>query len=181
MDVWQLGRGRLPSLLPFDSLLLPNPVDPTWRRRLAEAHSSKYAESGTKPVESDSVIDGTTARRRATRKGGRGAEREDATKTEWEGRRDLERWTDGESADARRRAGRPRHTRVATRSEGGERLDIGFIGHDFDEHPTAQMMEGVFVWQRKLEEAREGGGRRFGEWRKTNDGARLSTPIDCCR
>lgn len=29
-------------------------------------------------------------------------------------------------------------------------LEIGFIGHDFDEHPTAHMIEGIFLWQRRL-------------------------------
>lgn len=31
-------------------------------------------------------------------------------------------------------------------------LTIGFIGHDFDEHPTAHMMAGVFLWQKRFED-----------------------------
>lgn len=41
-----------------------------------------------------------------------------------------------------------------TRHSGTERrrppLNIGFIGHDFSEHPTAHMIEGVFVWHTRL-------------------------------
>ncbi|CAN0575473.1 unnamed protein product, partial [Ectocarpus sp. 12 AP-2014] len=31
------------------------------------------------------------------------------------------------------------------------------IGHDFDEHPTAHMIEGVFVWQKRLSGTRQHG------------------------
>lgn len=97
VDARQLGLGLPPALLPFDSLLLSHPVDPAWRRRVAESHSTRYTpalpSSATKPETSDS--------------------------------------------DA------------ASRDRG---LTIAFIGHDFDEHPTAHMMAGVFLWQKRFED-----------------------------
>lgn len=83
-------------------------------------------------------------------------------------------------------------SRRMARTDGGRSfLNIGFIGHDFDEHPTAHMVEGVFVWQRRLARTRrerdglviapETGERRSPEDRLTNN---LTTPMaaaDCCR
>lgn len=69
-------------------------------------------------------------------------------------------------------------------------LNVGFIGHDFDEHPTAHMVEGVFVWQRRLARMRHerDGAVKTPETRGTtsNSGDRLitslATPVaDCCR
>ncbi|CAN0486073.1 unnamed protein product, partial [Scytosiphon promiscuus] len=75
----QLKAGSPPSLLPFDTLLLPYPVNPA----VAQG-------DGGEPTKERSR------------------------------RRDAE-----------------------TRDRRG--LHIGFVGHDFAEHPTAHMMEGVFV------------------------------------
>lgn len=130
----QLEAGRSPSLLPFDSLLLPHPVDPAWRRKVAEAHSKRYATTPTvAPHDFDSVgrCDIT-----AGQNGSQsvwmdmGVERNDKTRS----------W--GLTAEG------PRQTEDNTQER--VPLKIGFVGHDFSEHPTAHMMEGVFVWQRRF-------------------------------
>ncbi|CAN0489323.1 unnamed protein product, partial [Ectocarpus sp. 12 AP-2014] len=51
--------------------------------------------------------------------------------------------------------------------DGRARLKIGFIGHDFDEHPTAHMIEGVFVWQKRLY---GGGGQNAKRTNRGGDG-----------
>lgn len=70
-------------------------------------------------------------------------------------------------------------------------LHIGFLGHDFAEHPTAHMMEGVFVWQKRLAEARddkEGSEEAFETGRgdtpkqpRADDGSNYGAFENCCR
>lgn len=131
----QLQAGRPPSLLPFDSLLLPYPVTSAWRRQIAEAHSLRYVETSTVSGESDQLFtdvnrtgDSVHARQIGLR----------AQATE--GERTSEEHGDGVEATGA----------LSGKSGGRVALNIGFIGHDFDEHPTAHMIEGVFVWQKRL-------------------------------
>eukprot|EP00903_Cladosiphon_okamuranus_P013259 g12363.t1 len=131
----QLQAGHSPSLLPFDSLLLPYPVTSAWRRQIAEAHSLRYVEPPTVRGGSDEFLGdvnraGSLEHVRQERLNVRTAERE----------RTGVVYGDEKEATSARRGGH------------GERvcLNIAFVGHDFDEHPTAHMIEGVFVWQKRL-------------------------------
>lgn len=181
MDVWQLGAGRPPSLLPFDSLLLPYPVTPTWRRQIAEAHSMRYVESSAALVKpGESLVDknciGDSARC-DQESGGREAEE----KREGCDHDETHAGTGNMAGNSSRRV---------ARSDGGwPLLNVGFIGHDFDEHPTAHMVEGVFVWQRRLARIRgerDGAVKAVESGETNNSGGRLitslATPVsDCCR
>ncbi|CBJ48372.1 UDP-N-acetylglucosamine--peptide N-acetylglucosaminyltransferase, family GT41 [Ectocarpus siliculosus] len=150
VDVKQLAFGRPPSLLPFDTLLLPHPVTPAWRRRLAEAHSARYVEASTALVGSRSheAFLGENRTRDAARPEGsdRRTDMQEGIGVEYDGRGEVT----GTTAGARI------HGTTRT-DEGRARLKIGFIGHDFDEHPTAHMIEGVFVWQKRLSGTRQHG------------------------
>ncbi len=112
--------------MPFDTLLLPYPATPAWRRKIAEAHSLRYAEASAALVKPDEL------RFDKDRTGGS------------EHELGQDRTGDGDEASSSRSA------RTTGSSSKRALLNIGFIGHDFSEHPTAHMMEGVFVWQRKL-------------------------------
>lgn len=162
MDVYQLKAGRPPSLLPFDSLLLPYPVTPAWRRQLAEAHSLRYVEAYTALGGPDELfIDVNRA---------------------------------GDSAHVRQQGFLVQATEEVTgalsdKSSGRVSLNIGFIGHDFDEHPTAHMIEGVFVWQRRqaaikhdrmgVSEELETGRERSSRERPAD--YRTTPTAECCR
>lgn len=128
VDVRQLGLGHPPALLPFDSLLFSHPVDAAWRRRIAEAHSTRYtpalSSSAIKPKTSDHNIERRSGRNRTVHEG-----------------ETVVRIGEGGGGDT----GSP-----AASSD--RALTLGFIGHDFDEHPTAHMMAGVFLWQKRFED-----------------------------
>lgn len=135
VEVRQLDRGRPPSLLPFDTLLLPHPINPAWRRRIAEAHSSRYIGSpsaaSTIAAAGDRVDETDRPLSLLKTKTGLNAGEESHEKAE-----EQRGHTTGAAA--------------ATISGVGRGLKVGFLGHDFDEHPTAHMIEGVFVWQKRL-------------------------------
>lgn len=167
VDVRQLGSGRSPSILPFDTLLLPYPATPAWRRQIAEAHSRRYAEASVALAKPDEIhVD------------------EDHT-----GGSEGERGQDGASGgDEASSSGSERTIGSSSRRA---LLNVGFIGHDFSEHPTAHMMEGVFAWQRKLtdieherttiSEALETGAQSSsGNWTAIHWSAPKTAAI-CCR
>lgn len=176
----QLGAGRPPSLLPFDSLLLAYPVTPAWRRQIAEAHSMRYVISSPAVVDHDKLHvdeDCTGNSRQDEACGGRTA-----------GEKGVD-IAHGDKDGATRDMAGNSSTRVEQTDGGRPFLNVGFIGHDFDEHPTAHMVEGVFVWQRRLARIRrerdsivkapETGERSgSGDWLTRS----LTTPgSDCCR
>lgn len=180
MDERQLELGRPPSLLPFDSLLLPYPVDPVWRRRIAEAHSTRYTETSTTPTSRDD-------RKRGTRRQNGTYEQELDARTDAD--ESLERGVRGNRGGVTLKHDLGRRSIMGP---GGARpLNIGFIGHDFNEHPTAHMMEGVFVWQKRLREierTREGTAGALEtdvegrlERVRIKNGTGSSTPTNCCR
>ena len=185
MDAKQLGRGHPPSLLPFDCLLLSHPVSPAWRRQIAEAHSARYmTKASTKAitygqgVESKRLYEGRTLQ-----EGKPGVRMEDGDTGP---PMTLDTGDDcGDGGDT---------TAEGKRGDEGRGLDltIGFIGHDFDEHPTAHMVEGVFLWQKRFEENErvKSTGRKKGADKKPGspadgvrsvDGSKRPTPRSCCR
>lgn len=170
VDEQQLAFGRPPSLLPFDTLLLPDPVTPAWRRRLAEAHSARYVEASTALVGShEAFLDENRTR--------------DAAHPEGSDRRTGKHEEIGTEYDGR--AGARRHGTTGTGGDGRARLKIGFIGHDFDEHPTAHMIEGVFVWQKRLSGIRQHGtgaaDHLMSGAPRTKDLTASMVETDCCR
>ncbi|CAM9624943.1 unnamed protein product [Ectocarpus sp. 8 AP-2014] len=178
VDVKQLAFGRPPSLLPFDTLLLPHPVTPAWRRRLAEAHSARYVEASTALVGSRSheAFLGENRTRGAAHPEGsdRWTDMQEGIGVEYDGRGEVT----GTTAGAR--------IHGATRTdEGRARLKIGFIGHDFDEHPTAHMIEGVFIWQKRLSGTRQHGTGAADHLTsgapQNNDLTASMVETDCCR
>ncbi|CAM9356113.1 unnamed protein product, partial [Sphacelaria rigidula] len=150
VDMHQLGAERPPSLLPFDSLLLPYPIDAKWRRKIAEAHSRRYTKKTTdmpSGVEYDEHYRASVENR--TYPGNAGV--------------DIHPMRDGEAkSDDSTNRGRERGVYMGKGR--APTLDIGFLGHDFSEHPTAHMMEGAFVWQKRFSTTpvnnSQGGGRR---------------------
>lgn len=176
----QLQAGHPPSLLPFDSLLLPYPVTSAWRRQIAEAHSLRYVEAPTVLGGSDEFFVDVNRT-------------EDPARVRQEGL--------NVSTAERERAGvvySDKKEPAGSRSiDNGGRisLHIGFIGHDFDEHPTAHMIEGVFVWLKRLtkinrercdaSEALEAGRKGSSGQRPANYGVMpQTTPTatqECCR
>lgn len=70
-------------------------------------------------------------------------------------------------------------------------MNIGFIGHDFSEHPTAHMIEGVFVWHTRLADAgrkrkraakiMEARAWRREEGMRAGDLTMATAAADCCR
>lgn len=182
VDMRQLGAGRPPSLLPFDSLLLAYPVNPAWRRQIAEAHSMRYMEPSTAMVNPDELLADENCTGDSTHDqecGGLVVEEKGVGKAH--GNRD------GTTGKMGGNSGR----RVARTDGGRPFLNVGFIGHDFDEHPTAHMVEGVFVWQRRLARIRR---EKDGVVKAPETGERnrsssedllttsLATPVaDCCR
>lgn len=176
MDVRQLKAGRPPSLLPFDTLLLPYPVTPTWRRRVAEACSAKYTDASTAATDPNHRID----------------ERRGEYDTYQQG---TDARTENGASVAQCGGGEPTkessRSRRDARGQGPRGLNIGFVGHDFAEHPTAHMMEGVFVWQKRLAEVRNdergsegvlgtGTGDRSRKSR-ASDGTNYRASKNCCR
>lgn len=176
VDVHQLQAGRSPSLLPFDSLLMSYPVTSSWRRQVAEAHSRRYAQASTVLGGSGELFIDVNRTTEPTPLG-----QQDFHVQAPEGMRVGGVYSNAEEP-----------TGTMSGSNGGRvSLDIGFIGHDFDEHPTAHMIEGVFVWQKRLagikheimgvSEALETGGKgSSGEWPATY----RTTPtaaVECCR
>lgn len=175
VDAHQLKAGRPPSLLPFDSLLLSYPVTSAWRRQIAEAHSLRYMEASRVLSAHDGVY--TNANR--TR---------DSALVRQQGFRVLAPHQEGVGAvysDGDEAAGA-----MGGESTGRAPLNIGFIGHDFDEHPTAHMIEGVFVWQKRLartnertdvsaalERGRKGSSRDM----PVNYRTTPTTAVECCR
>ncbi|CAM9596349.1 unnamed protein product [Ectocarpus sp. 4 AP-2014] len=178
VDAKQLAFGRPPSLLPFDTLLLPHPVTPAWRRRLAEAHSARYVEASTALVGSrshEAFLGGNRTRDAAHPEGSDSrTDMQEGIGAEYDGRGEVR----GTTAGARR------HGTTGT-GDGRARLKIGFIGHDFDEHPTAHMIEGVFVWQKRLSGTRQHGTGAADHltsgatWK--NDLTASLVETDCCR
>lgn len=150
VDMHQLGAERPPSLLPFDSLLLPYPIDAKWRRKIAEAHSRRYTKNPTdipSGLEYDEHYRASVEKR--TYPGNAGV--------------DIHPKRDGE-AKSDDSTNRSRERGVYMGKGRAPTLDIGFLGHDFSEHPTAHMMEGAFVWQKRFSTTpvnnSQGGGRR---------------------
>lgn len=130
MDTRQLKHGHAPSVLPFDTLLLPYPINATWRRAIAETHSERYMSTITITKETFR-FDGPSE------KCGKDGKTVDSSAEFEEAKK---------SADAKFPGEQTKRS-----NSGMERvLEIGFIGHDFDEHPTAHMMEGIFLWQKRL-------------------------------
>ncbi|CAM9440178.1 unnamed protein product, partial [Discosporangium mesarthrocarpum] len=128
VEVHELQQGLPPSLLPFDSLLLPDPITPSWRLRLARAHSGRWAygqghskcrEAGVEHAQAGAG--GEAGSSFESRVGGGGMRAAPGEGREW--------------------GGRP--PRLGA-------LEVGFIGCDFLEHPTAHMIEGPFLWQRRF-------------------------------
>ncbi|CAM9712143.1 unnamed protein product, partial [Ectocarpus sp. 13 AM-2016] len=180
VDAKQLAFGRPPSLLPFDTLLLPHPVTPAWRRRLAEAHSARYVDASTALVGSrshEAYLSENRTRDAARPEGSDSrTDMQEEKGAEYDGRGEVR----GTTAGARK------HGTIGT-GDGRARLKIGFIGHDFDEHPTAHMIEGVFVWQKRLSGTRQHGNGGVDHltsgsgapWK--NDLMASLVETDCCR
>ncbi|CAN0203505.1 unnamed protein product, partial [Ectocarpus fasciculatus] len=176
VDVQQLAVGRPPSLLPFDTLLLPYPVTPAWRRRIAEAHSARYVEASTALARThEAFLDENCTKHAAHPEGS------DCRTGMQEG---VGPEHDGGGEVTGPTAGARRHGATGT-ADGSADLKIGFIGHDFHEHPTAHMIEGVFVWQRRLS-----GIRRHGTGAednltsgapRANDLTASTVAAGCCR
>ncbi|CAM9226433.1 unnamed protein product [Hapterophycus canaliculatus] len=182
VDVLQLGFGRPPSLLPFDSLLLPFPVTPSWRRRIAEAHSMRYTGASVTWVAPDVVM--TDESRTADLPLDQGSD-----DTVDNGKRlGAAHRGGGESALNMAEEGKIRRTGTEKRRAP---LNIGFIGHDFSEHPTAHMIEGVFVWhtrladagrkRKRIAEALDSGAARSAEERPTTGFTKSTAAAASCR
>ena len=148
VDFRQLKAGRPPSLLPFDTLLLPYPVSPAWRHRIAEACSAKYTDASTAVAGPNHSI--------YEHDGGHSAHQQGTDASTDHGASVVQ---DDRGEPTKERLRRPD---TETRGQRQQGLNIGFIGHDFAEHPTAHMMEGVFVWQKRLAETTCGKQRSEG-------------------
>lgn len=155
-----------PSLLPFDTLLLSYPVDPIWRRKVAEAHSKRYAKTprvvpvngaGGRADGYDVTVDegNETSRKRTGKYDGRrgthderGAAlaEEDAELVAARMRNIL---CEGDAVSEESKNIGQGNLAGEERQSGLRPLHVGFVGHDFHEHPTALMMEGIFLWQRR--------------------------------
>lgn len=80
---------------------------------------------------------------------------------------------------------------MSGKNGGRASLNIGFIGHDFHEHPTAHMIEGVFVWQKRLSgikheelvfsEALEARGKGNPEEQPAKIRTTPTAAAECCR
>ncbi|CAM9400208.1 unnamed protein product [Chrysoparadoxa australica] len=109
----QLGAGQLPSLLPFDTLLMSYPMDQALRLRIASAISDQWSDLAEGRARSTS-------------------------------RPKLPEPTHPPEKDPLN----------GTSSRTGDwiTLNVGFLGFDYHDHPTAHMIEGLFAWQRRLVE-----------------------------
>lgn len=152
VDVHQLRPGRPPSLLPFDSLLMPYPVTSAWRRQIAEAHSVRYVEASATLGESGELFVDVNRTGDSERE-----HQQEFHVRAGEGERVGEVYSDADEATGD----------IAGKNVRQASLNIGFIGHDFDEHPTAHMIEGVFLWQKRLSEIKH---EELGGWEPLDTG-----------
>lgn len=155
---------------------MPYPVTSAWRRQVAEAHSLRYVEVSTVAGESGEVFVDVNRTGDSTH----------AHQQEF-----LVQAGEEEGAGVVYSGGDEATGAMKSKKVGRVSLNIGFIGHDFHEHPTAHMIEGVFVWQKRLSGVKHermgvsepldpGGWGSSGE-RPANYRVMPAAAAECCR